>query len=197
MGRGTSKSTTAAWFVILYAIMYPGSKIGIIGPSFRNTRKLFQEIQKVAGMRGAEFLRQIVTDVKCAPDINQCKIGSSEVYALPLGSSGDKIRGYRFNVVILDEAGFVPEKIITTVILPFLSTNVDPIERQKIRDNDQKLIDLGLMKEEDRTVFKSNKFLAFSSATYQFEYLYSCTRFTRRTYFTQRKIRLQLMASFK
>lgn len=172
MGRGTGKTWIAAVFIILYSIVYPGSKIGIIGPSFRNTRKLFQEIQKIKNRKGATLLYQIVTDEKCAPDINQLKIGSSEVFALPLGSSGDKIRGYRFNVVILDEAGFVPEKIITSVIVPFLSTNIDPIKRQNIINQENDLVDQGLMEEEDRTPFRNNKFLAFSSATYQFEYLF-------------------------
>lgn len=165
-------STTAAWFIILYALFNPGSKIGIIGPSFRNTRKMFQEIQKIKNAKGAELLYQCITDEKCAPDVNQLKIGSSEVFALPLGSSGDKIRGYRFNVVILDEAGFVPEKIITSVIIPFLSTNIDPIKKQQTINKEQQMINDGIMKEEDRTIFKNNKFIALSSATYQFEYLY-------------------------
>ncbi|MFM9826660.1 terminase large subunit domain-containing protein [Flavobacterium sp.] len=172
MGRGTGKTWIAAVFIILYAIVYPGSKIGIIGPSFRNTRKLFQEIQKIKNKKGAALLHQIITDEKCAPDINQLKIGTSEVFALPLGSSGDKIRGYRFNVVILDEAGFVPEKIITSVIIPFLSTNIDPIKRQNLVKQEEDLVSRGLMKEEEKTVFKNNKFIALSSATYQFEYLY-------------------------
>ena len=172
LGRGCGKSTCAAWFIILYALLNPGSKIGILGPSFRNTRKMFQEIQKIKGLKGATLLAQCITDEKCAPDINQLKIGTSEVFALPLGSSGDKIRGYRFNVVILDEAGFVPEKIITSVIIPFLSTNVDPIKKQQVITQEKDLVARGLMKEEDMTVFKNNKFIALSSATYQFEYLY-------------------------
>lgn len=172
IGRGVGKSTIAIWFIILYSIMYPGSKIGILGPSFRKTRELYKGIQDLAGRRGAGLLRACITKEQALPDLCYMKIGSSEIYALPLGSNGDKIRGYRFNVVVLDEAGFVPEKIITSVIIPFLSTNIDPIGQQRTRESEDNLIKLGLMKEENRTVIPNNKFLAFSSATYQFDYLY-------------------------
>jgi len=173
MGRGVGKSTVAVWFIILYALLYPGAKIGILTPTFRRSREMFKGIQDIANMKGAELLKACLNSERQAPDLCFMKIGTSEIVALPLGASGDKIRGYRFNVVILDEAGFVPEKIITSVIIPFLSTNVDPIERQKTKKREDDLIARGLMTEADRIVFKNNKFLAFSSATYQFEYLFT------------------------
>lgn len=173
LARGLGKTTVAIWFIILYSILYPGSKIGILGPSFRKTRDIFKGIQDVIGRKGSGLLRQCVTETRMAPDLCFMKIGTSEIFALPLGASGDKIRGYRFNVVILDEAGFVPEKIITSVIIPFLSTNTDPIERQNTKLAEDELIKKGLMKESERRIFKNNKFLAFSSATFQFEYLYT------------------------
>lgn len=172
MGRGLGKTTVAVWFVVLYSILYPGSKIGILGPSFRKTRDIFKGIQDLVNSKGATLFKQCITETRQAPDLCFMKIGTSEIFALPLGASGDKIRGYRFNVVILDEAGFVPEKIITSVIIPFLSTNTDPLERQKTKEIEDGLIAKGLMKEHERRTFKNNKFLAFSSATYQFEYLY-------------------------
>lgn len=166
-------TTIAIWFIIIYCILYPKSKIGILAPTFRKTRDIFKGIQDISNQKGAELLRQCIGKEKCNPDLNWLQIGSSEVFALPLGASGDKIRGYRFNVVILDEAGFVPEKIITSVIIPFLSTETDPIEKQRSRERETDLISRGLMKESERIVYKNNKFLAFSSATYQFEHLYT------------------------
>lgn len=173
MGRGTSKSTCAIWFAALYCTIYPKTRIGILGPSFRRSREIFKGIVDLAGLRGATLLRNCITDQKQAPDLCYLKFANgSEIFALPLGNSGDKIRGFRFGTVILDEAGFVPEKIITNVIIPFLSTNFDPIEREKSKKREDDLISRGLMTESDRIVYKNNKFLAFSSATYQFEYLY-------------------------
>lgn len=138
-----------------------------------NSKELFKTIQDVINRPGSQLLKHCFVKENVSPDRCFMQIGTSEIIALPLGTSGDKIRGYRFNVVILDEAGFVPEKIITSVIIPFLSTNVDPIERERTRQRENDLISRGLMKESDRIVFKNNKFLAFSSATYQFEYLFS------------------------
>ncbi len=173
MGRGIGKTTIAVWFIVLYSIIYPGSKIGILGPSFRKTREMFKGIVDLSGRKGAGLLRACIVDKKEAPDVCYMKIGTSEIYALPLGANGDKIRGYRFNLVVLDEAGFVPEKIITSVIIPFLSTNIDPIGQQRTKDSEDKLIEAGILKEENRTVIPNNKFLAFSSATYQFDYFYT------------------------
>lgn len=180
IGRGIGKTTCAIWFICLYCIIYPGTRIGILGPSFRKSRDIFKGVLDLATKKGATLLRQCVTgstgtiDKKEAPDLCYLKFDNkSEIYALPLGTSGDKIRGYRFNVVVLDEAGFVPEKIITSVIVPFLSTNFDPIERARAKQKEDELISRGLMKESDRIIYKNNKFLAFSSATYQFEYLHT------------------------
>lgn len=174
IGRGIGKTTCAIFFIIMYCILYPDSKIGILSPSFRKSRDIFKGIEDLAGRKGADLLRQCVFDKRQAPDLCYMKwVNGSEIFALPLGASGDKIRGYRFNVVVLDEAGFVPEKIITSVIMPFLSTNIDPITRQKTINLENKLVSEGIMKDEQRTIFRNNKFLAFSSATYQFEYLYT------------------------
>jgi intein/homing endonuclease len=166
-------TTIAVWFIALYCILYPKTKIGILSPSFRKSRDIYKGVEDLAGMKGAHLLRQCIKDKKQAPDLCWMQFeNGSEIFSLPLGSSGEKIRGYRFQVVILDEAGFVPEKIITNVIIPFLSTNFDPIEREKTRNRENDLIAKGLMTESDRMIYKNNKFLAFSSATYQFEFLY-------------------------
>lgn len=173
IGRGVGKTTCAIWFIALYCILYPNSRIGILSPSFRKSRDIYKGVEDLIGKRGSSLLKQCVLDKRQAPDLCYMKwANGSEIFALPLGASGDKIRGYRFNVVILDEAGFVPEKIITSVIIPFLSTNFDPIEREKSKKREDDLIKRGLMEEKDRIIFKNNKFLAFSSATYQFEYLF-------------------------
>lgn len=174
VGRGIGKTSVAVWFIALYCIIYPNSKIGILSPSFRKSRDIFKGIEDLAARRGAGLLSDCIETKRGAPDLCWMKFrNGSEVFALPLGATGDKIRGYRFNVVILDEAGFVPEKIITSVIIPFLSTNTDPIGRIETIKREDDLIARGLMTEDQRTRFQNNKFLAFSSATFQFQYLYT------------------------
>ena len=46
----------------------------------------------------------------------------SEIIALPCGRYGASLRGYTAHMVIIDEAAFVPEEVITEVVMPMLST---------------------------------------------------------------------------
>jgi hypothetical protein len=46
----------------------------------------------------------------------------SKIIALPCGPVGNSTRGYTAHLVILDEAAFVPDEVISSVVLPALST---------------------------------------------------------------------------
>jgi hypothetical protein len=87
-------------------------------------------------------------------------------------NSGDKIRGYRFNLLVIDELLLLSEKVINEVLLPFMAIQINPRERQKVREAEGELIRLGLMQPEDATVFPNNKLIGLTSASYEFEYLY-------------------------
>lgn len=171
-GRGLSKTFIAAVFCWFYCVFYPNVKIGILSKSFRQTKNLFKYIEDQAYKREATLLEQcIISKPTHQNDIWTMKIGSSEIVALPLGD-GAKLRGYRFNVVIVDELMLMPENVINEVILPFLSVNYDPVRRGKIEKRENELVAQGLMKESDRTEFINPKFIGLSSASYKFEFLY-------------------------
>ncbi len=53
------------------------------------------------------------------------EIGRSSIRALPLGD-GEKLRGFRFQRMIIDELLLMPEKIYNEVIIPFLSVVENP-----------------------------------------------------------------------
>lgn len=171
-GRAISKSWSAAMFCWLYALFTPGANIGIISASFRQSRQLFGYIEKFAFSKHGEILSQCLTGApQHRADAWTIQIGSSKITALPLGV-GDKLRGFRFNVMVIDELLLVPENIINEVILPFLAANSDPILRTKIYEEESSLIAAGQMTEEERTKFGNNKFVGLSSASYKFEFLY-------------------------
>lgn len=46
----------------------------------------------------------------------------SRTVALPCGSDGVTLRGYNASLVVIDEATFMPEDIIASVIFPMLAT---------------------------------------------------------------------------
>ncbi len=170
--RGLSKSFTAGVFCFLFAIFNPGSSIGLISGSFRQIKLIFKSIEKLANSREGGLLKQCLTKPPShGSDIWEMEIGTSKIVALPLGDAS-KLRGFRFNVMVIDELLLIPENIINEVILPFLSVNFNPTKRADIRTKEDKLISLGLMRESDRTVFANPKFIGLSSASYKFEFLY-------------------------
>lgn len=90
-------------------------------------------------------------------------------------NTGDRIRGYRFNVMVIDEFLLVPGDIINTVIKPFLSVKLDGQERDILEKAQDSLIAAGKMNEKDRIIFQNNKLIGLSSASFKFESLYKDT----------------------
>jgi hypothetical protein len=170
--RGLSKSWSTAVFAFLYAIFQPGAKIAIISRSFRQSREIFKRIEEIAEKPEGSLLAECFNGpVRHMNDEWTMKIGSSEIKALPLGD-GEKLRGFRFNCLIIDELLLMPEKVMNEVLLPFLAVNADPKKRQDTYDVETEFIKAGLMTEEERTKFPNPKMIGLSSASYTFEHLY-------------------------
>lgn len=167
--RGFSKSWTTALFCCLYAIIHPNSKIGIASAVFRQSREIITTIEGFAKAKGADLFTACVGKVTHATDYWSINVGSSKITALPMG---DKIRGYRFHLVIVDEMLLVSNEFINSVVLPFLSTNTDPVRQLELEKEEDRLIETGLLKKEDRTHFPQGKFIGLSSASYKFQDLY-------------------------
>lgn len=170
--RGSGKSFICAIFLILYASLHQGIKIGIIANSFRQARLLMQKILDLRLDPKAKFLRQMITDkdISLKNDEWVIRIGRSQLVCLPTGD-GSKLRGFRFKVMVIDELLLLSSKLINEVIRPFLSTNTDVTDRKKVREAEDILIAQGKMKEEDKYVWGNNKLIGLSSASYSFEYL--------------------------
>lgn len=88
-------------------------------------------------------------------------------------NTGEKLRGYRFRVMVIDELLLIPSKLVNEVIRPFLSTNTDVTERKKMTEAEDELIRQGKMTEDERMKWGSNKMIGLSSASYKFEHLYA------------------------
>jgi hypothetical protein len=169
--RGMSKSFSTALFAILDSIMNQGVQIGIISKSFRQSKMIFKKIEDIVKSPKAEFFSQCVTRTSKMNDEWLMEIGRSKIIALPLGD-GEKLRGFRFQRMIIDELLLMPEKIYNEVIMPFLSVVENPTERQEIYDLETQMIEKGEMEEEDRKKWPNNKIIGLSSASYKFEYLF-------------------------
>jgi hypothetical protein len=170
-GRGASKSFSAAVFCFLQCIFEPKSKILIAGPTFRTARSIFNSIEKITESKGADLLMQAFGAKSKRNDEYDWSINEGSIKAIPL--SGEKIRGFRANVLVLDEFLLLPEDIIKNVLMPFLIVPQDIKERISIREQEDELIRQGAMTQADRMEFKNtSKMIALSSASYTFENLY-------------------------
>lgn len=169
--RGMSKSFTTGIYAALDALLNQGVEIGILSKSFRQAKMIFKKIEDIAAKPEAAFFKQCITKVSKSNDEWLMEIGRSRIRALPLGD-GEKLRGFRFQRIIIDEFLLMPERIYNEVIVPFLSVVENPTQRQELYGLETMLIEQGKMKEEERYIWPNNKLIALSSASYKFEYLY-------------------------
>lgn len=89
MGRGVGKSFTSMVCLVCYALLYPGSKIGIISGSFRQSRKVIEEKYRNELYERSPFLRQEEKSYTCS--VQSAKItffNNSFIEAFPLGNGG-------------------------------------------------------------------------------------------------------------
>lgn len=171
LGRGLGKSFLAAIFCFLYCIFNPGTKIIIAGPTFRTARFIFGKIEEILKNPEAQLLQQCFGATSKRNDVFEWEINKGKIIAIPL--NGEKIRGFRCNVLVLDEANWLEEDMIKKVLMPFLVAPRDIGERLKQKEKEDQLILRGKMTEEERTRYDSDaKMILLSSAGYTFEYLY-------------------------
>jgi len=150
MGRGVGKSWIDAVFCVLYAMLYPKTKIGIIAPVFRQACYVFDFIEELYD--GSPYFRAAVRrsnnrarGIQRTYQNQICRFNNgSFIEALPLGD-GNKVRGRRYHVVIADEYAQIDEEIIKLVVRPMMNVRKKGIK---------------------------NKFITSSSAFYAWNHLY-------------------------
>ena len=170
LARGSGKTFCCAIYLMLEMLLFPGCHIGVISASFRQAKMIMLKVEEILNngkcpLVNKEFSLQKGTDQWTLT------VGNSRATALPL-AGGNRLRGFRFTRIIIDEFLLMPEKVFNEVILPFLGAIKDPVERKKITELENKLIAQGKMTEEDRYEFPNNKLILLSSPSFTFEYMY-------------------------
>ncbi len=115
MGRQTGKTTILATKAIHFAYSHKNTTTLIISPSLRQSMIMFDKI--LSFTHASEYLRRSIT--RKTRTIIQLSTGS-QIIALPC--SEHLLRGYSAQLVICDEASFIPETVITEIVFPMLST---------------------------------------------------------------------------
>jgi hypothetical protein len=164
-------SFLAGIFALEYAYFNQGVKIGILAASFRQAKAVFKYAEDILSKPEAALFAQAVSKIDHKNDEWTMHIGNSTITSLPLGT-GEKLRGFRFNCIIIDEMLLMPERIVNEVIIPFLGVVRNPTERRDMREAEDYLVEAGKMSNKDRYVWPNNKLISLSSASFEFEYLY-------------------------
>jgi len=167
-------SSLAGIFAVLYCIFNPGTTVLIVSSNFRSSRRILETLEGICKKREGIQLRQVFdSDLSRRNDIFRWTMfNGSSIVCLPL-ANGEGLRGQRANVLMVDEALLVSKSIIENVLKPFLLASQNITEKLQIREIEDRLIEKGLMKEEERKKFKSSsKMILLSSASFQNEYFH-------------------------
>lgn len=171
-GNGAIQHNTfiMAVFAVLKCLLNTREKVGITGPTYRQAKFVFAEIQRL-------YSESPIVKESCKREptmgSDMCKLefkNGSFIFALPLGD-GEKIRGARFNTMLVDEAVKVPQDILERSILPMMSTNKSPMESVKQHRLRREAIARG--ENPDEIITGGNKIVLCTSAWFQIAYLYS------------------------
>jgi hypothetical protein len=175
-GRGFGKTFTLGVLSALSCMLRPGYRVGLIAPVFRQSKMIFSEVEKLYAQ--SSLLRE-ACEKKPTRGSDTCYLKfksvagmtPSYIEALPLGD-GNKIRGSRFYLIVVDELAQVPDQTLDMVVRPMAATSLAPMERVRRMEQKKRLIDLGLASEEDFEEETVNKMVMTSSGYYKFNHMW-------------------------
>jgi hypothetical protein len=133
--RGMSKTFGEALFAILSAILYPRLRVLSIGAGgFRQGKLILEEAERIIkgdldGQIKDDFVLKMIDGsqrrssssiIKKDPDLWKVPFKNGSVIATaPIGTTGDAIRGFRANIIQIDERKDLKKEIKERVIKPF------------------------------------------------------------------------------
>jgi phage FluMu gp28-like protein len=115
--RQTGKTTAIAIKVVHSAFTNANTTTLIVSRGLRQSMIMYGVIENLVKVH--LVLRRSV--VKSTRTMIQLSNGS-RIVALPCGPDGASLRGYTADLVVMDEAAFMPEDVIASVIFPMLAT---------------------------------------------------------------------------
>jgi len=116
-GRQVGKSRMCAWLALHKAVTDPHTQVLITAPSLRQSSLLFDTLF-------SEIDQSALSNDEWGIDRNTQTIiefdNGSSIHCLPTGRDGNKIRGFTADMVIVDEAAFIDDKIFGDILEPML-----------------------------------------------------------------------------
>ena len=112
-GRQVGKTTLAAMKALHFALANEHVLILIVSAGLRQSMILFG---KIADLTEAAIPAKAMLSYKTRTKVRFAN--RSEIVALPCGRDGSTLRGFTADMVILDEANFIPRIVIDSVVRP-------------------------------------------------------------------------------
>jgi hypothetical protein len=177
--RGAGKTFMLAVYASLRAMLTPGSKVVIVASSFRQSKLVFEYIERIYEYSPI-FRACCPRGIKKPSDSVFLDVGTSVIRALPLGN-GEKIRGIRATHIITDEFASISPEIFQVVVRGFASVSSNPIEAATQTHLERQAIADGRMTVDQLTRAQGNQIVYSGTANYQFNHFY-------KTYMTHKAI---------
>lgn len=113
--RGIGKTYLVALFAVCRCILYPGSKIVCCSYTFKQGKEIILKITDDF-MQKSPLLRNEISKVSTGQ--NDCYVYFKNGSWIRVVVAGEGSRGARSNILIIDEARLVPQKIVDTILRP-------------------------------------------------------------------------------
>ena len=179
--RGLGKSYLLALYSMLRMIFMPGRKIVITGAGFRQSKIIFEYMEKI--WYGSPLLRDIVGNTandRNGPthgaDMWRFVLNESQAVAIPIGT-GEKIRGQRANDIIVDEFAVGDPNIFEHVISGFAAVSSNVVQNVQNIATQRKAAEYGIdwVKEEEDH-YEANQIILSGTAYYSFNHFHKYWR---------------------
>jgi len=168
--RGAGKTFMLAVYAALRAMLTPGSKVVIVAASFRQSKLVFEYIERLYEYSPL-FRACCAHGIKKPSDSVFLDVGTSVIRALPLGN-GEKIRGIRATHIITDEFASINPEIFQVVVRGFASVSASPIEAATQTHLEREAVKAGKMTVDEMTRMDGNQIVYSGTANYQFNHFY-------------------------
>lgn len=119
-GRQVGKTTLAAIKALHFVLAGPDRQVLIVSAGLRQSMILFS---RILSFIGRSFATTVLLDVRTGTRVKFAN--GSEIVALPCGRDGGTLRGFTSDMILLDEANFIPDIVINSVIRPTTITRPD------------------------------------------------------------------------
>jgi len=109
-GRQSGKTTMAGIKALWYALTHDNSLILIVAPTFRQSQILFDKIRQFI-LENSWINEKVAYLTKTHVEFKN----GSKIISLPSGHEGYNIRGYTADMIIIDEAAYVPDEVYIAI----------------------------------------------------------------------------------